>query len=100
MPSLNDLILWGVPLVGFVGAITAFIRWVFPGIAEQVVTSIGAVLVAFLSFFTMNLETFLSMWPGLATWGPSILWSLCVMLMYTGHYPLSARVKAFVSRRL
>jgi len=97
---MNDLLLWGVPLMGFVGAVTALIRWGFPAISEKVITIIGAVLVSLLSFFTMNIEMFLELWPGLATWGPSILWSLCVLLMYTGHYPLSRRIKAFASRRL
>lgn len=93
MPNLDDLILWGIPLVGLVSALVSLIKWLWTGYNEKVVTIIGAVLTGLGALFIFSLPDLLVMFPGLEVWGPRVLWALTAMLIYTGHYPLVGRLR-------
>jgi len=88
-PSLDSLILWGIPLLGLVDAIEALIKWAWPGYIEKVVKLVGGVLLAVGAFFVMTLDHWLGLYPDLAMWGPVVLWTLVMFLARLGFYGVS-----------
>jgi len=92
MPNFEELVLWGVPLLGLVGGVMAFLRWAVPTLDEKLDKVIGGLLVAIGVFFISALPDLVVTYPWLEVWGSRVLWAITGMLFYTGHYPLLNRV--------
>ena len=93
MINLNDILLWGVPLVGIVNGLMNFLRWAWKGIPSQVDKIIGGLFTAGGFLLVKFLPELIGQYPMLNEYGQWVLWALVAFLVYTGHFPGVAQLK-------
>ena len=92
--DFGELILWGIPVIGLVGGIVAFIEYIAGGLGDKLKNIIGGALFAGGVFLVMSMDDVLVLWPWFGVWGQRVLWTITGLLFYTGHYPLVNRLSA------
>ena len=91
--NFEELVLWGIPLLGLANSIKRFIKWVVPTVSEKALLIIGGVLLAIAVFFTQSIADFVVEYPVIEVWGPRVLWALVAFLFYTGNYASALRAR-------
>jgi len=98
---IANIVIWGIPLVGLVGGITNLLKWLeHPLLSEKVIQFIGGLLMGAGTLFFFMMEKILETYPDVGIYGPPILWSLTVFLIYMGFYPGIERIKKWIGRRV
>ena len=98
--NIGELVLWGVPLLGIVGALVAYIKEIVPNMNQKLLQAIGGVMVAGGVFLAMSMGDITVLYPAFEVWGARVLWMVVGYLYYTGHLPLLNRnnVNRFAAR--
>jgi len=96
IPGIDELFLWGIPLLGLVDAIVQFVEWVVGELDEKIRRILGGVLIACGAMLIFALPDLLELYPWLDTWGKYIIWSITIGLMYMGFFPMVRRFKRVV----
>lgn len=98
MFNFENLVVWGVPWLGFVRAALDFIAWTGLKMPEKLDSSLFALLGAGGLVLSQNMAALYALWPPLETVGPQVVLFLAGFLFLGGHFKIQERVAGVQSR--